>query len=209
MLTTHIHFVPCQVPIPEIRLCQNLTLKIQGQGHSSRSRCESNVLLSHIYSVLSISIHPPISELQNTKIQGQSHSSRSHSGFNILSTRIAFVPCQSAFLFLRYNYFKIWLWKSKVKVMGEAKVQYHTIGSIFYLLSALSSTLPFLRYSYFKILKSKVKVIIVQGHIVSSTFCQVTVLSMHPIILEIRLYFKIWPWKFMVKVMSVVKFKAR
>ena len=70
-------------PIPEIRLFQNLTLKIQGQGH------------------------------------GWGESSKSQSGCNFLSTHIPFVPCQSALSFLRYSIFKIWPWKSKVKVMGE------------------------------------------------------------------------------------------
>ena len=51
------------------------------------------------------------------------------------------------------------------------------------------------------------KVIIVQGDIMGSTFYRVTFLSMHPIIPEIRLYFKIWTWKFMVKVMSGQKSK--
>ena len=34
-LLTHIPFIPCQSapPIPEIQHFQNLTLKIQGQGH--------------------------------------------------------------------------------------------------------------------------------------------------------------------------------
>ena len=64
-------------PVPEIRLFQNLTLKIQGQGHGWGERWKSQ------------------------------------SGCNILSTHILFVPCQSPF---RYNIFKIWPWKSKVKV---------------------------------------------------------------------------------------------
>ena len=65
-------------PIHKIRLFQNLTSKIQGQGW------------------------------------GQSW--KSQSGCNILSTHIPFVPCQSALPFLRYSIFKIWPWKSKVKV---------------------------------------------------------------------------------------------
>ena len=67
-------------PIPEIRLFQNLTLKIQGQGHGWGQRWKSQ------------------------------------SGCNILSTHIPFVPCQTAIPFLRYDFFKIWPWKSKVKV---------------------------------------------------------------------------------------------
>ena len=72
-----------------------------------------------------MSIGHPIPELwliQNLtlKIKGQSHgwghSSKSQCGSNILSTHIPFVPCQSALQFLRYNIFKIWPWKSRVKV---------------------------------------------------------------------------------------------
>ena len=67
-------------PIPEIRLFQNLTLKIQGQGHGWGERWQSQ------------------------------------SGCSILSIHIPFVPCQSALPILRYSIFKIWPWKSKVKV---------------------------------------------------------------------------------------------
>ena len=90
-------------PIPAIRLFQNLTLKIQGQGH------------------------------------GWGESSKSQSGCNILSTHIPFVPCQSALPFLRYSIFKIWPWKSKVKVMSEGKVESHNMGPTFYRLTSLSS----------------------------------------------------------------------
>ena len=90
-------------PIPAIRLFQNLTLKIQGQGH------------------------------------GWGESSKSQSGCNILSTHIPFVPCQSALPFLRYSIFKIWPWKSKVKVMSERKVESHNMGPTFYRLTSLSS----------------------------------------------------------------------
>ena len=67
-------------PIPKLRLLQNLTLKIKGQGH------------------------------------GWGHTSKSKWGSNILSTHIPFAPCQSALPFLRYSIFKIWPWKSRVKV---------------------------------------------------------------------------------------------
>ena len=104
-------------PISEIRLLQNFTtFKTQGQGDK----------------------------------WGQ--SSPSHSGSNILSTTTSFIPyqstlpflrygdfklwpckfnirvdSQSVFAFLRYFYFKTWHFKkSKVKVMGEVKYQYHT-----------------------------------------------------------------------------------
>ena len=72
-------------PITEIRLFQNLTLKIQGQGH------------------------------------GRGEHWKSHHGSNILSTHIPFVPCQSALSLKRYDFFKIWPWKSKVKVKSEGE----------------------------------------------------------------------------------------
>ena len=89
-------------PISEIWLFQNLTLKIQGQGH------------------------------------GWGQSWKSQSGCNILSTHIPFVPCQSAIPFLRYSIFKVWPWKSKVKVMDEVDIESHNMGPTFYWLTSLS-----------------------------------------------------------------------
>ena len=72
-----------------------------------------------------MSIRHPIPELRLFKnltlnIKGQGHgwgySSKSQCGSNILSIHIPFVPCQSALPFLRYSIFKIWPWKSRVKV---------------------------------------------------------------------------------------------
>ena len=74
------HSTSIRHPIPEIRLFQNLTLKIQGQGHGWGERWKSQ------------------------------------SGCDIVSTHNPFVPCQSALPFPRYSIFKIWPWKSKVKV---------------------------------------------------------------------------------------------
>ena len=88
-------------PIPEIRLFQNLTLKIQGQGHGWGKRWKSQ------------------------------------HGSNILSTHIPLIPCQSASQFLRYHFFKIWPWKSKVKVMGEVNIESHNMGPTFYRLTSL------------------------------------------------------------------------
>ena len=89
-------------PIPEIWLFQNLTLKIQGQGHGCGERWKSQ------------------------------------SGSNILSTHIPFVPCQSALPFSRCSIFKIWPWKSRVKVMREVTVQSHNVGLASYRLTSLS-----------------------------------------------------------------------
>ena len=78
-------------------------------------------------------IGPPVPEIHlfrklTLKIQGQGHgwgqSSKSQCESNILSTHIPLVPCQSALPFLRYSIFKIWPWKSMVKVIAQD----HTIG---------------------------------------------------------------------------------
>ena len=120
-----------------------------------------------------MSIGPPIPEIQHfqnmtLEIQGQGHGWGGHwksqHGSNILSTHIPLIPCQSAIPFLRYDFFKIWPWKSKVKVMGEGHVESQKVGVTSYRLTSLfvpcQSALPFMRYSIFKIWpwKSKVKV---------------------------------------------------
>ena len=147
----HSHpFMSIHPLIPMIELFWNVTFKIQGQSHSSRSHNRYNIPSPHIpfipcWSALpflrcsylknwpwkSMSIWHPIVELRlfqnlTLKFKGQGHrwghSSMSQCGYNILSTHIPFVPCQSALPFLRYSIFKIWPWKSSVKVMGEVTV---------------------------------------------------------------------------------------
>ena len=75
------------------------------------------------------------------EIQGQGHGWGGHwksqSRCKILLTHIPFVPCQSAIPFLRYNFFKIWPWKSKVKVMGEVAIKSHAMGPAFYRFTSL------------------------------------------------------------------------
>ena len=88
-------------PISEIRLFQNLTVKIHGQSH------------------------------------GWGQSWKSQSGCNNLLTHIPFVSCQSARPFLKYSIFKIWPWKSKVKVMGDVDIESHNMGPTFYRLTSL------------------------------------------------------------------------
>ena len=45
--------------------------------------------------------------------------------------QISPIPCQSALPFLRLGYFKLWLWKFKVNVMGMVKAgQGHTVGPV-------------------------------------------------------------------------------
>ena len=62
---------------------------------------------------------------------------KSKHGSNILSTHTPFVPCQSTILSMRYDFFKIWTWKSKVKVMGEVSAESHNMGPTYYRLTYL------------------------------------------------------------------------
>ena len=84
-----------------------------------------------------MSIGPHIPHIQHfqsltLKIQGQSHEWGGHwksqHESNILSTHIFLIPCQSVIRFLRYDFFKIWPWKSKVKVMREGNIENHKMG---------------------------------------------------------------------------------
>ena len=115
-------------------------------------------------------------------------SSKSQCGSNILSIHIPFVPCQSALPFLRYSIFKIWPWKSRVKVMGEVTVQSHNVGLTSYRLTSLSFHVKQPSQSwvttFFKIWpwKSRVKVmggVTVQSHNVGLTSYRFTSLSFH------------------------------
>ena len=91
-----------------------------------------------------MSIDPPIPEIQlfkkvmTLKVHGQGHgwgqSSKSQYDSNILSTHICLVPCQSALPCLRYSIFKIWPWKSKIKVTAQG----HKVGITPYRLIFLS-----------------------------------------------------------------------
>ena len=82
----------------------------------------------------SMSTHPVIPMIElflknlTFKSQGQNHIQRSHSRYTILSNHIYFVPCWMALSFLRYSSFKNWLWRSKVKAIGEVKVQSHDVS---------------------------------------------------------------------------------
>ena len=98
---------------------------------------------------------------------------------NILLTHIPLVPCQSALPFLRYSIFKIWPWKSKVKVIAEG----HKVGITPYRLILFIprwSVLLFLGYSCLKIWpwKSNVKVI-AEDHKVGITPYRHISLSLH------------------------------
>ena len=112
---------------------------------AGQSHCASNII-SNSHPFHSKWVKPPIVELQQfpyftLKIQGQGHewgqSLKSQCESNILSTHIPFVPFQWAIPFLRYDFFRIRPWKSKVKVMVEVKVQSHKVGVTSYRLTSL------------------------------------------------------------------------
>ena len=133
--STHIPFVPCQSGIP---LLSYDFFKIWPWKSRVIAMGEVTVQSHNVgptsYRLTSLSFHvnwaslPELWLFKNLtlKIKGQGHgwgqSSKSQYGCNILSTHIPFVPCQSALPFLRYSIFKIWPWKSRVKVMGEDTV---------------------------------------------------------------------------------------
>ena len=117
-------------------------VKVIAQGH--KVGITPHRLISLSFHVMSIG--PPIPGIQlfqtlMEKIQGQGHgwsqSWKSQHGSNIQSTHIPFVPCQSGIPFVSCDFFKIWPWKSRVKVMGEVTVQSHNVGLASYWLTPL------------------------------------------------------------------------
>ena len=126
------------------------------------------------------------------KIQGQGHgwgqSWKSQHGSNIQSTHIPFIPCGSGIPLLSYDFFKIWPWKSRVKVMGEVTVQSHNVGLTSYRLTSLSFHVKRASHcwvtTFLKIWpwKSRVKVMVgvtVQSHNLGPTSYRFTSLSFH------------------------------
>ena len=153
---------------------QNLTLKIQGQGHGRgehwKSHHESNIISTHTPFVpCQLAIHKTrLFQNLTLKIQVQGHGWgelwKSQHGSNILSTHIHFIPCQSAIPFL------IWLFQNlTLKIQGQG----HGWGQSWKSQSGcniLSTHIPFVP-------------------------CQLAL----PFL---RYIFKIWPWKSKVKVMG-------
>ena len=201
ILLTHIPFVPCQSGIP---LLSYDFFKIWPSNSRVRVMDEITVQSHNVavtsYRLTSLSFHvdrPPIPDIQHfqnltLKIKGQAHgwghTLKSQWGSSIVSTRIPFVLCQSGIPFVSYDFFKIWPWKSKVKVMGEVNSSKSQCGSSILsnhiLFFPCQSALPFLRYSIFKIWpwKSRVKVmgeVPVQRHNVGLTSYRLTSLSFH------------------------------
>ena len=136
-------------PIAELQLFQNYTW-------NSRVKVIDEVIVqSHnagiaSYRLTSLSLHVnwpshswdtafPKFDLENQGSRLWVRSQfKSQWGSNILSTHISFVPCLSGIPFLSYDFFKIWPWKSTVKVMHEVTIQSHNIGLASYWLTSLS-----------------------------------------------------------------------
>ena len=152
ILSTHIPFIPCWSALPFLR-CSYLKnwpwkskVKVMGEVKvKSHNVSLTSYINSHPFR--SMSFWHPIAELRlfqslTLKIKGEGHGWGGHwksqCGSSILSTHIPFVPCQSARPFLRYSIFKVWPWKSRVKVMGEVTVQSHNVGLTSYRLTSLS-----------------------------------------------------------------------
>ena len=113
---------------------------------------------------------------------------RASGGYPGNATHIPFVPCRSGIPFLSYDFFKIWPWKSRVKVTGEVTVQSHKVGLTSYRLTSLSFHVNLASHywvkDFFKIWpwNSRVKVmgeVTVQSHNVALTSYRLTSLSFH------------------------------
>ena len=117
----------------------NLMLMIWDSSHEDLQFLTEFPTLHPMDSYPCMSIHPLILMIElfflnlTFKIQSQSHSWRSHNRNNILSTHIPLVPCQWALPFPRCSIFKIWPWKSKVKVIAQG----HKVGITPYRLTSL------------------------------------------------------------------------
>ena len=111
ILSTHIPLIPCQSAVPFLRY--DFFKKFQRsrswvRGTLKVTKWVKHPIVSHPFK--SMSIGHPIPEIRlfqnlTLKIQGQGHGWgerwKSQSGRNIPSTRIPFVPCQSALPFMR------------------------------------------------------------------------------------------------------------
>ena len=112
-----------------------------------------------------------------------SHTSQYHC--HEWMTHTLFVPCQLAVPFLRWGYFRLWPWNSKVKLMGVVKGQSYTVGPVSYSFSFhinQTNNSWDTAISKFDLETSKVKVmsdVKGQGHISSPVSNQCTSFTFH------------------------------
>ena len=122
------HTMSFGCPIPEIRLFQTLTLKLQGQGYGCGQRAKSyiqpSILLIRFLFISHQSdqqfLRCSYFEIWPWNIQGQGHEwgqrSRSHIIPSIQPMHFLFVSHQSDQPFLRYGQKTIWPWKITSKI---------------------------------------------------------------------------------------------
>ena len=106
-------------PVPEIWLSQNLTLKIQGQGHGCGQLLRSQTSIQSIHFLF----FTHISEIRLFQIQGQGHGwgqrARSHSWPWIQLMQLLFASCHQPFL--RYH---LYAWPQKhIRNLEKKKLQ--------------------------------------------------------------------------------------
>ena len=118
-------------PIPEIKLFQTLTLKLQGQGHGcgqkARSYNRPSIILTYFLFISHQSdqqfLRWSYFEIRPWNIRGQGHEwgqrSRSHIVPSIPSIHFLFVSHQSDQPFLRYGQNRVWPWKNTSKIFKE------------------------------------------------------------------------------------------
>ena len=210
-------------PIPEIQHFQSLTLKIQGQGHSSRSQSRDNTLSTPFRSMSIAGHFLGIQLFQNLtlKIQGQGHkwgqSWKSQRGSEIQSTHIHFVPRESGIL--SCDFFKIRPWKSRAMVMRQVTLRSHNVSLRSYRLTSLSFHVNRASHSWVTTLskfdlENQVSRSWVRSHFKVTMWVQYPI-DLHPFcpcqsgipFLSYDFY-KIWPWKSRVKVMGEVTLQS-
>ena len=121
--------------IPEIRLFQNLTLKIKGQGHGQAKNQWLHLML-RIQSICLLFIlwqwnhfWLRYGKFLTLKIKGQGHGhgqiSWSHLRPRVQTICLFFVSWESHHFWLRYSKFHIWPWKFQGKVKAKVKSDGH------------------------------------------------------------------------------------
>ena len=115
-------------PIPDIKLFQTLTLKLQGQGHGCGQKAMSynrpSIILTHFLFISHQSdqqfLRQRYFEIWPWNIQGQGHEwgqrSRSHIVPSIQPMHLLFISHKSDQPFLRYGQNSVWPWKNTPEI---------------------------------------------------------------------------------------------
>ena len=156
------HSMSIRHPFPVIWLFQHLTLKVQGQRHRSSTHGGLDILSTKIpflpcQSTLPFLIHSFLNlyhwkskvkvvgevQVHHNKVRPTAYQpiwfsfnwlwSRSYRGANILSPHIRLVPWHLTLPLLGNSFFKIWPWKSQVKVIAQG----HIVGLTSFRLTSL------------------------------------------------------------------------